>query len=280
MNPITVVEETFGSLVSFHYVPETDKFYAHGSQLAKALLFSNPSDALIRNVFTEYRFKIAVGVGQPAWYLSEPGIYQLLFASKHPKAVEFQRLVFEEILPKLRASGYYIMSTATSAQLEAAQAEIQGLQQQLEAKERLSIQSCCPTYLQKMLVILNCGTLKSHERKLIRTIDYHSNSEMYVGWKTKFPPQAKDFDSKCEYLVRNLLFLNGYVDHPAYNAYNRYDHPYCHDSSLENTLEFDFWHDECGEFGGGEDSVAVRLTFAHFYARDAWNNVDLGYLSR
>lgn len=117
MNPIMVVEENFGAQVRFHYLPETDKFYAHGADLARALLFGNPSDALSRNVFSEYRFKIAVGVGQPAWYLSEPGIYQLLFSSKHPKAVEFQRWVFEDVLPKLRASGGYVMPAATSEQL-------------------------------------------------------------------------------------------------------------------------------------------------------------------
>jgi len=130
MNFIQVVEQNFESKVRFHYVPETDKFYAHGSALARALMFRNPSDALSRNVFAEYRFKIPVGVGQPSWYLSEPGIYQLIFASKHPKAVEFQKWVFEDVLPKLRASGYYVAPTATSEQLEQMRSEIALLQQQ------------------------------------------------------------------------------------------------------------------------------------------------------
>jgi len=140
MNPIMVIEENFGSTVRFHYLPDTDKFYAHGSDLAKVLQFTNPSDALSRNVFSEYRFKIAAGVGQPSWYLSEPGIYQLLFASKHPKAVEFQRWVFEEILPKLRASGAYIMPNATSEQLQAALNEIVALNDKVACSNRRALQ--------------------------------------------------------------------------------------------------------------------------------------------
>ena len=40
-------------------------------------------------------------------YIKEAGLYQLIFSSKLPKAVEFQRWIFETVLPKLRRDGIY-----------------------------------------------------------------------------------------------------------------------------------------------------------------------------
>ena len=42
-------------------------------------------------------------------YLKEAGLYQLIFSSKLPKAIEFQRWIFEEVLPALRREGQYQM---------------------------------------------------------------------------------------------------------------------------------------------------------------------------
>jgi prophage antirepressor-like protein len=70
--------------------------------------------------------------GKPIRCLFEPGAYQLagnpMFQSEF--AEKFQDWLYEEVLPKLRASGGYIMPTASSEQLEALQAEISTIQQE------------------------------------------------------------------------------------------------------------------------------------------------------
>jgi len=71
--------------------------------------------------------------------LFEPGAYQLagnpMFQSEF--AEKFQDWLFEEVLPKLRASGGYISPSATSDQLNALQEEIKQLQR--EKREAISL---------------------------------------------------------------------------------------------------------------------------------------------
>jgi anti-repressor protein len=89
--------------------------------VCSALKLQNVSQALSRYVDSAYiqQFNDGSHRGGLTNYLSEPGLYQLIFASKTDWAKQFQRWVFEEVLPKLRASGGYIMPTATSDQLQA-----------------------------------------------------------------------------------------------------------------------------------------------------------------
>ncbi|MGL5880259.1 MAG: BRO-N domain-containing protein [Xenococcaceae cyanobacterium] len=96
--------------IEVRFVEIDGVYYANGSDCAKALNFSNPSRDIVNKVWAEYRFKFNAdeSVGQPGWWLNEYGVHQLLFASDHPKAVQFQRWVFEEVLPKLRAEGLYV----------------------------------------------------------------------------------------------------------------------------------------------------------------------------
>lgn len=46
-------------------------------------------------------------------FVNEPGLYQLIFQSRKPEAREFQRWVFEDLLPNLRKQGYYRMPGRT-----------------------------------------------------------------------------------------------------------------------------------------------------------------------
>lgn len=48
-----------------------------------------------------------LGGAQDMITVNEPGLYQLIFQSRKPEAVEFQRWVFTELLPQLRRDGFY-----------------------------------------------------------------------------------------------------------------------------------------------------------------------------
>jgi prophage antirepressor-like protein len=88
------------------------------------LCIENTARHLQRNVFPEYKQKRLVGEGRPAWYIAEPGIYQLTFKAATDEARNFQSWVFEEVIPSIRRDGGYISPEATTEQLEALQSQI------------------------------------------------------------------------------------------------------------------------------------------------------------
>jgi prophage antirepressor-like protein len=104
-----------------------------GTDVCKALRISNPS-VMINRVASEYSQEIQIGSGRPALYVSEPGLYALIFSSKSLEAKKFQRWVFEEVLPKLRSQGCYIAQTDAET-LARLKAEVSELESQLETEQ-------------------------------------------------------------------------------------------------------------------------------------------------
>ena len=91
-------------------------FYA--KDVAKALGYKRPKDAVRTHVWEEdkYTLKDLEGGGaagtpfnsQPnTVFISEQGLYQLIFGSELERAKEFRRWVFKEVLPSIRKTGTY-----------------------------------------------------------------------------------------------------------------------------------------------------------------------------
>ena len=98
----------FGSL-TIHKDNEGREYY-RAIDVCSCLRLSNPTVAIQRHVKSKYIFQFNDGTNRAGLtnYLSEPGVYQLIFKSKTQFAEEFQDWVFEEVLPKLRNQGLYI----------------------------------------------------------------------------------------------------------------------------------------------------------------------------
>jgi prophage antirepressor-like protein len=98
---------------------EKENYSFHGATVCDYFGLIDPSVIIQRYVDEDWRFKAPVELGKAsnAWMISEPGLYQLAMIAKTPLAKKFQKWVYSEVLPKLRASGGYIMPTATSEQL-------------------------------------------------------------------------------------------------------------------------------------------------------------------
>jgi prophage antirepressor-like protein len=99
-----------------------------------AILGFSPSyvPEVVSRIYPKFKFQSSMGKpGRPSWYLREPGIYQMIFESKSDLAQRFQCWVFEEVLPKLRADGGYIMPTATSEQIEGLEQKLQSMQKRM-----------------------------------------------------------------------------------------------------------------------------------------------------
>ncbi|MDJ1370673.1 BRO family protein [Gulosibacter molinativorax] len=85
--------------------------------VAVALGYSNHSEAISRHcrgVVKRYPIQDALGRGQDVRVIAESDVMRLIVSSKLPSAVEFERKVFEEILPSVRKHGAYL----TDAKIE------------------------------------------------------------------------------------------------------------------------------------------------------------------
>lgn len=94
------------------------RIWFHAKEVCEHLKHSNPTVAMQRHVWPQYRQQMAHGKGQPAWYISEPGLYQLIFVSQTEEAIRFQAKVFEEILPSIHKYKGYIAPDATPEQVQ------------------------------------------------------------------------------------------------------------------------------------------------------------------
>lgn len=107
--------EMFGELRT---IEENGKMLFCGSDVARALGYSNPRDALLRHCKGVVKHDVGVETGTKAdgtaavqtvamSFISEGDVYRLITHSKLPAAERFERWVFDEVLPTIRKHGMY-----------------------------------------------------------------------------------------------------------------------------------------------------------------------------
>lgn len=81
-----------------------------GTDIAKALGYSNPWDAIAKHVDLEDKdLAKCEGLGnQKVSIINESGLYSLIMSSKLESAKKFKRWVTSEVLPSIRQNGAYI----------------------------------------------------------------------------------------------------------------------------------------------------------------------------
>lgn len=109
MNEITIFEHPdFGSVRS---VDVNNNPCFVGKDVALALGYSNPRDALAKHVDDEDKGVAKCdtpGGVQNLTVINESGVYALVFSSKLDKAKEFKHWVTSEVLPSIRKHGAYM----------------------------------------------------------------------------------------------------------------------------------------------------------------------------
>lgn len=81
-----------------------------GKDVAQALGYSNPRDALDRHVDDEDKAAVGIHDGSQSrnmTIINESGLYALVLSSKLPGAKKFRRWVTAEVLPSIRRHGLY-----------------------------------------------------------------------------------------------------------------------------------------------------------------------------
>lgn len=88
------------------------KPYFVGKDVANALGYSNPRDAISRHCKGVVKHDSFKEGGQPIALISEGDMYRLITHSKLESAERFESWVFDEVLPTLRKTGSYDMPNA------------------------------------------------------------------------------------------------------------------------------------------------------------------------
>lgn len=94
-------------------VEQDGNVYFVGKDAALMLGYANTKDAISKHckgVAKRYPLQTSGGI-QEVRLISEPDFYRLVVNSKLPAAQEYERWVFEEVLPSIRRSGAYVATT-------------------------------------------------------------------------------------------------------------------------------------------------------------------------
>ena len=101
-------------------ITKDNETYFIGKDVAKALGFANPRDAIATHVFDEDKGVDTIdtlGGKQSMTVINESGIYALVFGSRLESAKRFKHWVTSEVLPSIRKTGSYSKPLTTSEQI-------------------------------------------------------------------------------------------------------------------------------------------------------------------
>ena len=85
------------------------KVYFVGKDVAKALGYSEPHKAVSRHCRGGIKHPVPTTSGiQDMLIITEGDLYRLVTHSKLPNAEEFEKIVFDDILPSIRQNGFYM----------------------------------------------------------------------------------------------------------------------------------------------------------------------------
>lgn len=89
------------------------KAYFVANDIAKALGYKNPTDAVLNKCMNIVKHEVENSRGQMRMtnIIPEGDVYRLIIGSNLPTAQKFERWVFDEVLPQIRKTGGYIPYT-------------------------------------------------------------------------------------------------------------------------------------------------------------------------
>lgn len=107
-NPFRIFEnEKFGELEIFM---EEGIIWIEASKSAEILGYKNPRKAIKDHCLQEgvtIRYSLTNGGKQEKKFITEGNLYRLIARSKLPNAIEFEKWIFETVIPSIRKYGYY-----------------------------------------------------------------------------------------------------------------------------------------------------------------------------
>jgi prophage antirepressor-like protein len=128
------------------------KTYFVGSDVARALGYSNPYDAIIRHCKSDgvvnHEVIDSIGRKQNAKFINEGNIYRLAAKSELPGSEEFESWIFDEVLPSIRKTGGYMSSTPDDTE-ESIMARALVIAQSTIERNRMQLQQANATIMEQ-----------------------------------------------------------------------------------------------------------------------------------
>lgn len=135
MNELQIFNnEEFGEIRT---ITKDNETYFVGKDIAKALGFTNPRDAIATHVFDEDKGVDTIdtlGGKQSMTVINESGVYALVFGSRLESAKRFKHWVTSEVLPSIRKNGGYIAGQETLSDEELLSKALMVAQRKIDEK--------------------------------------------------------------------------------------------------------------------------------------------------
>lgn len=190
MNELKIFENPeFGEIRT---IEENGKVLFCGSDIAKALGYAKPNDAVSRHCrATVKRSSPISGKMQEINFIPEGDVYRLITHSKLPSAERFESWIFDEVLPSIRKHGAYITPDTLEQMIADPDTTIQlltTLKEERQARVRLETENA-----QQKQLLAEYSPKASYYDVVLQTPDALSISQI-----------AKDYGKSAKWL-NNLL---------------------------------------------------------------------------
>ena len=218
MNNIQIFKhEMFGEIRTM--TNEKGETFFVGTDVAKALGYKNPNDALSKHVEEEDKLvsRIAIsGQRRNVNIINESGLYSLILSSQLEQAKVFKHWVTSEVLPQIRKTGGYI-PTKDAEGRQLTDLEIVCLavkiQQKTIEEQRKTIETLAPKaeYCDEVLDSVSCFTTTQVAKELDMTV--HDLTQLLLTKKVMYKQSG-------QYLLYAEYARKGYARNRTHDHYD------------------------------------------------------------
>ena len=218
MNNIQIFKhKMFGEIRTM--TDEKGETFFVGTDVAKALGYKNPNDALSKHVEEEDKLvsRIAIsGQRRNVNIINESGLYSLILSSQLEQAKAFKHWVTSEVLPQIRKTGGYIPTKdaegrqLTDLEILALAVKIQ--QKTIEEQDR-AIEALAPKaeYCDEVLDSVSCFTTTQIAKELDMTV--HDLTRLLLAKKVMYKQSG-------QYMLYADLARKGYARNRTHGYYD------------------------------------------------------------
>lgn len=145
------------------------------TDLCRMLGYSNTSKAINDHTEPEERYNVSLERGGKMLFITESGLYALIFRSNKPDAKGFRKWVTSEVLPTIRKTGGYIPANEGESEADIMAKALLIAQRQIEAQRvRAEYEAARAEALQKQTVKMQgqIDYINEKQKKLIPAAAY------------------------------------------------------------------------------------------------------------
>ena len=193
------------------------KPYFVGTDVAKALGYNNPRDAVSRHCKGVVKHDTPTSSGvQLMSYINEGDLYRLIMKSKLPSAEKFETWVMDEVLPTIRKTGSYQKPMTIAEQIQLLALGNQNHEERIEKLENtMTIDYSQQKYISDLVSSIVIAHLGGKESNAYKEIGKKVFAECNKDIKTYFDVNARNNIPKLRFAEATEYVKNW---HPCTNT--------------------------------------------------------------